>query len=184
MTVRGGNLVGCLTESFGGRSLVLRFGFGMIVRGAVLAGGESQRMGRDKAFLRHPRGGRPLWERQVDVVAGLGVEEVFVSIGTGTEWEMVLEGARGDLRFLRDEADGKGPLEGIYRVMGARPDSWWVLLAVDLPAMRTETLQKRLHLAEEKGQAVIPWYRGYWEPVAGVWAPSIYPLVRKAREEG
>ncbi len=43
----------------------------------ILAGGQSRRMGRDKAWLK--RDGKTLLERQVELVRFLGVTEIFIS---------------------------------------------------------------------------------------------------------
>ena len=44
--------------------------------GAVLAGGQSRRMGRDKATLPHE--GRPMWERQASILRTAGADVIAV----------------------------------------------------------------------------------------------------------
>ncbi|HEY2139818.1 MAG TPA: nucleotidyltransferase family protein, partial [Chthoniobacterales bacterium] len=43
----------------------------------LLAGGESRRMGRDKATIQF--NGCPLWERQLEIVRALNPDTIFVS---------------------------------------------------------------------------------------------------------
>jgi molybdenum cofactor guanylyltransferase len=77
--------------------------------GAVLCGGASRRMGRDKALL--PLGGRALAVRVADALAAAGAGRV-VAVG-------------GDLAGLRaagldavpDEAPGAGPLTGVLTAL-------------------------------------------------------------------
>ena len=51
----------------------------------ILAGGRSQRMGQDKAWLR--LNGKPLIERQIELVRELGAEEVFISGRADTNYD-------------------------------------------------------------------------------------------------
>ena len=96
--------------------------------GAVLTGGVSRRMGRDKALLRV--GGRPLAGVVADALSGAGAEQV-VAIG-GDRSGLVAAG----LTVVDDAHPGEGPLGGILTAIGrlAGPGLPVVVLACDLPA--------------------------------------------------
>ncbi len=137
----------------------------------LLAGGQSRRMGRDKALL--PLGdGRLLWQRQLDVLQQLGPGELFVS---GPR----REGFPPELICLPDEQPGRGPLGGIASALGAAGAAFLVVLAVDLPRMTPEFLRGLLEQATD-GHGVVPRHResGLYEPLAAVYPASCLALAR------
>ena len=130
----------------------------------LLAGGQSRRMGQDKALLRLPDG-RRLWERQLATLRGLEPEELFIS-------GPVREGFPADVKCLADEVPGRGPLGGIVPALDAMRSERLVVLAVDLPAMTAGFL--RALLMSESGEpalgGVIPQTSGgFFEPLAAVY---------------
>ena len=139
----------------------------------LLAGGKSRRMGRDKAMLPLPSGGL-LWERQLGVLRALGPAELFVS-GTARP------GFPADITPLADETPDLGPLSGIVAALEAMTSPRLVVLAIDLPAMRTNFLHT---LLTERGQdsGVVPQRRepsGLYEPLAAVYPKTCLETGRK-----
>ncbi|MHB1842584.1 MAG: molybdenum cofactor guanylyltransferase [Sulfobacillus sp.] len=86
--------------------------------GAVLVGGQSVRMGQDKATL--PYGGKTLAEVAADRLAPWTREVLFIG-GPGTSWPG---------RHLADIASGRGPLAG---VAAALREGDVLVMACDLP---------------------------------------------------
>ena len=132
----------------------------------LLAGGQSRRMGQDKALLSLPDG-RRLWERQLGVLRELRPEELFIS---GPR----REGFPADVPCLADALPGGGPLGGIAAALAAMRSERLVVLAVDLPAMTAGFLRGLLVEAEEKARAagtgVIPQGAdGFFEPLTAVY---------------
>jgi len=89
----------------------------------VLAGGESTRMGRDKAFLR--LGGQTLLARALALAhriapraAVLGARDKYAATG---EW------------IIEDEFSYCGPLAGIHAALGASETDLNLILSVDMP---------------------------------------------------
>ncbi len=117
----------CRRRGEGARVVPVRFA------AVLLAGGQSRRMGRDKALLLVD-GGRVLWERQLDVLRSLGPAELFIS-------GPARPGFPYDVRLLEDERPGLGPLSGIVAALEAMTTPLLVVLAVDLPAMRADFLR-------------------------------------------
>ena len=75
----------------------------------ILAGGESKRMGRDKAWVEFS--GRPLIAHAVDKITALGVREIFISGRAGQDF------SAWKLPVLFDLEPGFGPLGGIERAL-------------------------------------------------------------------
>jgi molybdopterin-guanine dinucleotide biosynthesis protein A len=76
---------------------------------AILAGGESQRRGRDKAWVEFS--GRPLIAHAVDKITALGVREIFISGRAGQDFSARKLPVRFDL------APAFGPRGGIERAL-------------------------------------------------------------------
>ncbi len=126
----------------------------------LLAGGQSRRMGQDKALLTLPDG-RRLWERQLAVLRELEPAELFLSGPPRT-------GFPDDVALLADDAPDGGPLAGIAVALKTMRSPRLVVLAVDLPAMTTGFL--RGLLAGETAAGVVPQMAdGFFEPLAAVY---------------
>lgn len=134
--------------------------------GAVLAGGESRRMGRDKARL--CVAGEPLWRRQVRVLREAGADPVVVVRRPGQR-------ALGrDVRQVRDRRVGAGPLAGLEAALTATEANWIAVLAVDMPAVDATWFEK-LKAYCQKDVGAVARHRDGYEPLA-----AIYPRVSLA----
>lgn len=97
--------------------------------GVVLAGGQSTRMGRDKALLEWH--GRPLLERQLDALRASGVDELRVS------------GDRPAYHGVVDAQPGLGPLGGLAGIAEAvAADADLLVIPVDMPLLGTALLRR------------------------------------------
>ncbi|MEN8234852.1 MAG: molybdenum cofactor guanylyltransferase [Actinomycetota bacterium] len=116
---------------------------------AVLAGGDSTRMGFDKATV--PFGSSTMLETVLDVAAVVG-EPAIVGRTNGP----------GGIPAYPDLRPGsRGPLTGLETALHHHPGRTVVLLAVDHPFVRAETLEAMLAI---DGDAVVPVADG-WEQV-------------------
>ena len=156
----------------------------------LLAGGESRRMGRDKAAV--VVRDEPLWRRQLRILRDLRLQKVFVSARTESSWLPT------DTELLLDEPPSRGPLSGLAKALEQMQTSHLLVLAVDMPFMTREQLQFLCGQATE-GCGVVPVMGERAEPLAAVYpseaAPdfsaalagpdlSLQPLVRKLAAAG
>lgn len=95
--------------------------------GAVLAGGRSRRMGRDKAALAHE--GRPMWERQAGVLQTAGCDVIAIvrqpgqaPLGLPDQWYL-----------WHDSVTDTGPLAGLHAALSHTRTLLLAVLAVDMP---------------------------------------------------
>ena len=97
--------------------------------GAVLAGGESRRMGRDKAGL--VVGSQPLWQRQVQLLraAGAGV------VGVVRRPDQPTLDLPADIPLWQDAVSGIGPLAGVHAGLTACQTEWLAVVATDMPRL-------------------------------------------------
>ncbi|MGA4644425.1 molybdenum cofactor guanylyltransferase [Limisphaera sp. 4302-co] len=133
----------------------------------VLAGGSSSRMGCDKANL--PWQGGTLLERQVTLVQSLRPAEVFVSVREGARYGGV------KVPLLWDRFPDSGPLAGIERGLEAASTGLLLVVAVDLPALTVEFLDRLLGHCNERTGAVPVW-QGQWEPLVAVYPKRCHAL--------
>jgi len=129
----------------------------------ILAGGESSRMGRDKAFLEI--GGQTLLARQIRVVREAGADEVFISGRVNAEY------AAYGCRVLLDQFPGAGPLAGIERALAAAAAPLLLVLAVDVPEMNAAFI-RTLAARCSHDVGAVPCIGEKVEPLAGFYPKS------------
>jgi molybdenum cofactor guanylyltransferase len=133
----------------------------MITLSAVLlAGGESRRMGRDKAAVVFRD--EPLWRRQLRILRDLGPEKVFVSARTESSW------LPADTELILDEPPSRGPLSGLTKAFHQMQTTHLVALAVDMPFVTREQLRFLCTMVSE-GQGIVPVIGERAEPLVAVY---------------
>jgi molybdopterin-guanine dinucleotide biosynthesis protein A len=137
----------------------------------LLAGGQSSRMGTDKAGL--VIDGEPLWQRQLAKLRATGAAEVFIS---GR-----LDGPYADsgVEIIQDTVPLTGPLAGIAAAFRRARHDWLLVLAVDLPDVDAELLAQLVAEAMADGAGRVP-ARGEWlQPLAAVFPRGCAPIVEE-----
>ncbi|MDR2674600.1 MAG: molybdenum cofactor guanylyltransferase [Opitutaceae bacterium] len=148
--------------------------------GALLLGGRSRRMGRDKALL--PAAGEPLWRRQARVLHEAGAERVSVVL---RRRQLPPPGlADASARVLRDRFPGAGPLAGLHAALSAEPPGALVmLLAVDLPRIDAAWFVWLLRFCQP-GAGAAACAAGVPEPLAAIYPAEAAPLAAAALAAG
>lgn len=113
---------------------------GFLVSIAILAGGKSKRMGRDKAFLEI--GGQSLIERILACVNPL-TDDLFISTNSPERF------APFGLRTVLDIDPGKGALGGIYSALTAARHPSVLVVGCDMPFLNRKLLQYLINLAPQ-----------------------------------
>ena len=153
--------------------MCVRVSEGIAHSAVLLAGGKSQRMGQDKAALMVDS--RPLWKRQHETLAATQPHELFISIAEG---QRLPEGEH----LLKDRHSNIGPLGGLATALEMTNSPLLLVLAVDLPDMDADFLNRMLSFATpEKG--VVPIMDGFYEPLAAIYPVTLLPLVQAAVEQ-
>lgn len=143
----------------------------MQLSAVILAGGESKRMGRPKAWLEHE--GRSLLRLGVDKIRALGVEEVFISGRAGEDYAAL------KCPVLFDLEPGFGPLGGIERGLHQCSSPLLLVLAVDLPQMSVPFLQNLLRRCDRL-TGVVPKLHQQLEPLAAIYPKRCHALAATA----
>jgi molybdopterin-guanine dinucleotide biosynthesis protein A len=132
----------------------------MTFSAVLLAGGESRRMGRDKAtFLLR---GKPLWQVQLETLEKLESKEIFVSARIDPPWRP------DDVLFVADVPPSHGPLSGLAASVSRMSTSHLLALAIDMPWMSNEYLEF-LCAQTGPGCGVLPKIGDRGEPLAAIY---------------
>jgi molybdopterin-guanine dinucleotide biosynthesis protein A len=137
----------------------------MNISAVLLAGGESRRMGRDKATILLC--GKPLWQIHLDLLRKLEPAEIFVSARTDPSWRPA------DVQFVADDPPSRGPLSGLAASLARMHTTHLLAFAIDMPFMSGNYLRYLCNQIEAT-VGVLPKIDNRAEPLA-----AIYP--REAR---
>lgn len=135
--------------------------------GLVLAGGKSQRMGRDKGLIAYH--GIPQRQHLYNIMDDI-CEKTFVSCRRDQAK------ALDNLPALIDTFEGLGPFGGILSAFRAYPDAAWLVIACDLPLLDKEALQELVSHRNISATATAfhsP-VTDFPEPLIAIWEPRSY----------
>jgi len=124
---------------------------------AVLAGGDSTRMGFDKAHA--VVGASTMLEIILDTAATIG-EPVVIGRGVAPP---------GIAASPDHRAETRGPLTGLETALTLYPERDIVLIAVDHPFLQADTIE---HLLAIDGDAVVPVHDGWQQVTCAVYRPA------------
>ena len=147
--------------------------------GLVLAGGESRRMGRDKALL--VRDGHSQLAHIAALLEGI-TERVYVS----SRQEQQDDPERSRFENIVDRYEGIGPIAGILSAMDAHPNADWLVVACDLPNIDEPTLSFLIENAkqEQPFTAFKSNYDGLPEPLCALYRCGSDAIIRRFVEDG
>ena len=142
--------------------------------GFVLVGGESRRMGRDKALLR--AGSQPLAARVAACVreaAGnvtlVGPVDRYMHLG---------------FPVIADRVPGRGPLGGVYTALAASAADWNLIVACDMPRLTIGFLVALIEVAEaSEADCVVPQDQFGMHPLCAAYHRRCAPLAAAAMND-
>ncbi len=146
--------------------------------GAVIAGGQSRRMGRDKALLTVD--GELMWRRQACVLQAAGAAVVGVVRQRG----QAPLGLLREIRLWHDSVVGVGPLAGLHAALAVCQHEWLAVLAVDMPCIDGNWFHwLREHCGPQRG--AMAWgVDGHAEPLAAIYPRAALPEVEQRLRSG
>jgi molybdopterin-guanine dinucleotide biosynthesis protein A len=146
--------------------------------GIVLAGGQSRRLGRDKAV--EPIGGQPLIRRVIDRISQVTEEVVVVVADQGRTLALPLEDWH---RVVLDSYPGGGSLGGIFTGLAAARNQWAIAVACDMPFLNLKLLRRMLAL-RPGAEAVVPMVEGRPEPTHALYSKTCLPFMEQYLRAG
>jgi molybdenum cofactor guanylyltransferase len=149
------------------------------IKGVVLAGGRSTRMGSDKGKLNYH--GKPQREYVADMLESLGIE-AFISCRNEQAVEM------NGYKTITDSFLDMGPTGAIMSAFLYDPNTAWIALACDLPLLTKGVVQNLI--AQRNPTAIATAYRspenenGFPEPLIALWEPKSFPELLRFLSQG
>ena len=129
--------------------------------GVLLAGGESRRMGRDKAGVE--LNGLPLWERQLGLLQSLALNDCMISGRRDGPY------AGAGVPIIEDQVVGCGPIAGIVSALEESRQDGILVLAVDTPFVPAGFLFDLRNCASAARRSVIPRIDQSFEPMVAIY---------------
>lgn len=144
---------------------------------AIQAGGESRRMGEDKALK--PFLGRPLIVHLLERLGGIA-EEVLVTTNRPEAYAFL------GVRLASDLVPGRGALGGLYTALAMARQPLVAVVACDMPfASREFFLQARQWMREGEWDVIVPRSEAGYEPLHALYRrETCLPAVKEALEAG
>jgi molybdopterin-guanine dinucleotide biosynthesis protein A len=141
----------------------------------IQAGGQSSRMGEDKALK--PFLGRPLIQRVVERLSPIA-DEVIVTTNRPEEYRFL------DLRLVSDLRPGRGALGGLYTAIASASRPAVAVVACDMPFASPGLLRAASRiLIEEEVDVVIPRSEEGYEPLHAIYRrETCLPAIEAAIE--
>ena len=137
----------------------------------ILAGGQSRRMGHDKALLRLPGSEQTLIERTIDLAKTV-TDTIFISTNAPLRYSWLTYPS------VTDEADAQGPLAGIAAGLRGSPAPCVLVLACDLPLLQPAVVQFLVEQMQPQDDAVVPRHAdGGCEPLCAVYHVRALPTI-------
>ncbi len=135
---------------------------------AILAGGQSRRMGRDKSRLLLDD--RPLITHVRDRAAALGLPLLLISNTPAAH-------AFLGLPIYPDRLPGCGPLGGIHTALHAVRGADVICLACDMPFIEPGLLRQLIAVRNPAAWAIVPVIAGQPQPLCALYRPACLPTL-------
>lgn len=144
------------------------------VSAAILAGGRSRRMGRNKALL--PYGGRPLIAHVFETLESL-FEDVFLVTNDPGPFDFL------PCPKIPDRVPGKGPIAGVDAALSHSRNPFVLAVGCDVPFLSPRLLGLLAGKAEGS-DLVIPHGPSGPEPLCAVYGKGSLPLIEESLRTG
>ena len=149
----------------------------------LLAGGQSKRMGQDKALI--PWQGTPLLSRVGEAALQVSTQ-VYVMSPWSNRYDEILPPS---IQHLQEDQPGEGPLSALAQSLRTLSSASWVLLlACDMPQLDAQVLiqwRSQLTSLPQDCLAYVPKLEASrWEPLCGFYRSSCLSSLELFLEQG
>jgi len=142
--------------------------------GVILAGGESNRMGKNKAFIEI--NGKRIIDRTVSLFRKI-FDDVLLVTNTPLDYIEL------NVRIVTDLVPGKGSLGGIYTGLffSSSPKAFFV--GCDMPFLDRRVIQYFLSLTQT-ADIVVQRTKDYWQPLHAIYPRTLLKSIERLLHQG
>lgn len=141
---------------------------------AILAGGDSSRFGKDKAFIEI--GGKPLIQQVASRLHKV-TDDLFIVGNNLCRFDFL------GLRLVQDVVDGMAALGGIYTALQSSRHSHLFVAACDMPFLDLN-LVRYMFLLSPGYDVVMPYVGGEAEPMHAIYGKTCIPPIQELIHKG
>ncbi len=141
---------------------------------AIIAGGQSRRMGQDKAFVE--LGGKALIEHVIERSHDLGQAETILITNKPADFQQLA------LPMYCDVMPDTGSLGGIYTALMQAQSRDVLVLACDMPFINTELLRYMIARMDADTDIVVPRVAGYPQGLHAIYKKTCIEPIREQLE--
>jgi len=150
-------------------------GFVPTIGTAILAGGQSRRMGADKSFILLD--GRPIFEHVLTCVRELELPTLLVTNSPEKYTPY-------HLPMAADILPGQGSLGGLYTAIWSSATEFTLCVACDMPFLNGPLLRHLLDLCSIEWDVIVPRIRGYPEAMHAIYGKGCLNPIRNNISQG
>ncbi|WP_151756501.1 molybdenum cofactor guanylyltransferase [Dictyobacter vulcani] len=151
--------------------------------GIILAGGQSSRMGRDKALLPLPGEQRLTFVSHLATLLSSTCQDVLLVARDQDQANLYLPYLPSSVHLITDATPHIGPLMGLYSGLRAMTTAYAVVTAVDMPFVQPALLE--LLVAQARADTIImPMVGGVPQVLLALYPRSVLPLIEQRLQEG
>lgn len=142
---------------------------------AILAGGNSRRMGTDKSFAL--LGDKTIFEHVLSRIQSLELPTILITASPEKY-------AQYTLPMYEDSLPGKGALGGLYTAIQVSESDFTLCVACDMPFLNVVLLQYLLELCSSDWDVVVPRIEGRSEVMHAVYNKNCLEAIREQLTQG
>jgi molybdopterin-guanine dinucleotide biosynthesis protein A len=133
----------------------------------ILAGGQSSRMGTNKALI--PYLGKPLVSYAIEL-AGMFSNDILLSVNNHDLDAL-------GYRVVNDIVKVRAPLSGIHAGLTCSRTDWNLVLTCDMPNVTAELVNRLLSAIAPGLKLVLPYHQDFIEPLCGFYHRDLLPVI-------
>ena len=141
---------------------------------SIQAGGQSQRMGRDKALVQ--LAGKPIIEYVLERIEGLG-NEILITTNNPEAYAYL------GIRMESDSVPGASSLAGLQTALSASRYSHTLVLACDMPFVSRPLLEFMIERIPS-ADIIVPQRQGFFEPMHAIYSQICLSPIEDALRMG
>lgn len=151
----------------------------MELKGLVLVGGHSSRMGADKSSINYK--GRPHRAYLAEILLGAGCNSVHFSCSAHQAQTIDFE-----FPVIVDIYSDSGPISGLLSAFFRYPKAAWLIVGCDYALLDFPTVRQLIEQRDDTADATV--FRNlstdFLEPLVAIYEPGAYPKIKTAFDKG